>query len=232
MSGSVLPRAVIASRADLETLLRADGFGHTLPSRTVLERPVREVRPTGLPDVDHAVGGGAPVGALTEIVGLPSSGRTGVVYAWLSAATSGEGWVAYVDAAEVFDPWSADRCGVALDRLLWVRCSGRGETAVRAAEVVAGSAGFQVVVLDVGGLPPSRLRRFPPAVFLRLRRAVAGTPTALVLLADHPVSGAHAALALRCERTPAAWSGKYPAGRLLQDVRRAPPVVVHRRRAQ
>lgn len=232
MPGSALPRAVVASRVALETLLRADGFGHTLPSRTVLERSIREVRPTGLPDVDHAVGGGAPVGAMTEIVGLPSSGRTGVVYAWLAAATGGEGWAAYVDAAEAFDPWSADRCGVVLDRLLWVPCSGRGEIAVRAAEVVTRSAGFQVVVLDVGGLAPSRLRRFPPVAFLRLRRAVAGTPTALVLLADHPVSGAHAALALRCDRAPAAWSGHHPAGRLLRHVRRDPPVVVHRRIAQ
>ena len=229
MPGALLPRAVSASRADLEALLRADGFGHTLPSRTVLDRPTREVRPTGLPDVDHALGGGVPAGTLTEIVGAPSSGRTGLVYALLAGVTQHDGWAAYVDAADTFNPQSADQRGVALDRLLWIQCGSRLETAVRAAELVTRSAGFQVAVLDLGDLAPSRLRRLPPVAFLRLRRAAESTATALVVLADHPVAGSHAAVALRCDRSCAAWSGRHPAGRLLRHVGSATSAVVRRR---
>ncbi len=232
MPGALVPRAVSASRADLEALLRADGFGHTLPVRTILDRSHREVRPTGLLDVDEALGGGAPAGALIEIVGAPSSGRTGVVYALLATVTRHGGWAAYVDAADTFDPLSAYRGGVALDRVLWVPCGGRAEAAVRAAELVARAAGFQLAVLDLGDLAPARVRRLPHAALLRLRRAVEGTVTALVLLADRPLAGCHAAIALCCDRSAAAWSGRHPAGRLLRRVRAATPTVVRRRLAR
>ena len=117
----------LSTRAALEALLRADGFGHTLPPRMRLECPARDRLPTGILDLDARLGGGVPAGALSELIGPPSSGRTGVVGSLLAGTTIGGELVAYLDAADTFDPWSADRLGVELSRVLWVRC-GRVET--------------------------------------------------------------------------------------------------------
>lgn len=208
----------LPTRAALEALLRADGFGHTLPPRMLLERPARDRLPTGISDLDARLGGGVPAGALSELIGPPSSGRTGVVDSLLVETTVGGELVAYLDAADTFDPWSADRLGVELSRLLWVR-SGRVETAFKAADLIARAGGFRVIVLDLGDVPVGRLRRIPWRAYVRLRQAVERTPTALVLAADHPVAGTAAAVRVSFDRSRALWSGRLAVSRLLKGIR-------------
>ena len=65
---------------------------------------------------------GVPAGALTEMVGPESSGRTTAALSVVSALVQGGGVCAWVDVADVFDPESAAANGVDLARLLWVRC--------------------------------------------------------------------------------------------------------------
>src|SRR5687768_6124267 len=77
--------------------------------------------PTGLPDVDRLLGGGFPRGAVSEIAGPPSSGRTSLAFALLARATARGEVVALVDAGDALDPPSAAAAGIDLARLLWVR---------------------------------------------------------------------------------------------------------------
>jgi hypothetical protein len=79
---------------------------------------------TGVPALDTLTSG-LPRGALSEVVGPASSGRTGVMLAALAEATRRQEICALVDASDSFDPASAERAGIDLTRLLWVRCSER-----------------------------------------------------------------------------------------------------------
>src|SRR3989441_9486120 len=74
-------------------------------------------------------------GEITEIVGRPSSGRTSLFTACLRAVTRRGAIAALVDADQTFDPASATRAGVDLRCLLWVRCGGRRDLALRAADL-------------------------------------------------------------------------------------------------
>lgn len=199
-----------------------------MPSRTVLDHAEMVRLPVGIADLDDQLGGGVPLGALTEVTGAPSSGRTGVVVSLLAQTTERGDAAAYVDAVEAFDPSSAARRRVDLSRLLWVRCRGKIETALKAADAVVRGGGTRVVVLDLAGVPSSRLRRVPAAAYLRLRRAVEHAPTALILLADQPVAGASAGVAVQFQRVGPVWSGTHPAFRLLRGLHRLSVRVVTR----
>lgn len=208
-------------RMHLESLLHADGFGHTLPSRILLGAQ-RERVPFGVPSIDDRLGGGLPVGGVAQVVGPPSSGRTGAVYSLLGTATARGELVAYIDTADTVDPFSAAQRGVVLSALLWVRCGGRIDTALKAADAVVRAGGWRVVVLDLGDIPIRRLARIPPAAYRRLQRAVEPAPAALVLLADQPLAGTAASVTLRFERAGGVWRGTHPASRLLTGLGGAP----------
>src|ERR1035441_4460820 len=92
-------------------------------------RPEPERALTGIPEIDSATGG-LPRGALTEIVGPASSGRTSLLLSLLAAATARQEVCALVDAEDAFSPHSAAHAGVQLSRLLWVRCGHSAEHAL------------------------------------------------------------------------------------------------------
>jgi recombination protein RecA len=85
------------------------------------QRLVRPVLPTGVPNVDDFIGG-LPVGAITELTGPESSGRTSLAMAFLSGVTRRGSVCAWIDASDALHGESAAAAGIDLDRLLWVRC--------------------------------------------------------------------------------------------------------------
>ncbi|HKH98845.1 MAG TPA: hypothetical protein VJ999_07030 [Candidatus Sulfotelmatobacter sp.] len=91
------------------------------PASRLEIRLAPEMVPSGIPALD-ALTGGLPRGCLTEICGPASSGRTTLLLAALAAATRRGEFCAVVDASDALDPHSAASAGVALHRLLWVRC--------------------------------------------------------------------------------------------------------------
>jgi hypothetical protein len=66
-----------------------------------------------------------PRGAISEILGHVSSGRTALLHAILTESQSRGEICAFIDCSDAFDPASARTNGVALERLLWVRCNNR-----------------------------------------------------------------------------------------------------------
>lgn len=92
---------------------------------------------TGIEPLDDAVGGGLPVGALTEIVGAECTGRTSIAMSFVGRVTAAEKVCAWIDVSNSFDPLSAAATGVDLSRLLWVRCGATHEPQVtRSADFV------------------------------------------------------------------------------------------------
>ncbi|MBI1962620.1 MAG: hypothetical protein HYS37_04530 [Candidatus Rokubacteria bacterium] len=142
-------------------------------------------------------------GAITEIVGRSSSGRTSLFTACLGEATAAGGVAALVDADETFDPASAARAGVDLARLLWVRCAGRRDAALRATDLLVRCPGFALVGLDLGEAAPP----LPPAAAFRLKFAVERTGAALVIVGRRRVAGAGASLVVETVRAGLEWEG-------------------------
>lgn len=98
-------------------------LAHKIPSAlTPRARIVRPTTPTGIQAVDALLEGGLPVGALTEIVGPESSGRTSLALSSIAQLTAAGKVCAWVDVGDMLKPECAAAAGVALPYLLWVRC--------------------------------------------------------------------------------------------------------------
>ena len=142
-------------------------------------------------------------GEITEIVGRLSSGRTSLLASSLRDVTQRGACAALVDTDQTFDPVSTARTGVDLRRLLWVRCGGRRDVALRATDVLVRCPGFALVGLDLGERPP----RLPLTLAFRLRLAVRRTGIALVILASRRIAGPGASLAVRTVQRRLEWAG-------------------------
>lgn len=85
-------------------------------------RVIRPTVPTGISALDARLGGGLPVGAITELAGPECSGRTSLALSFVAELTRAGRVCAWVDVSDSLDPESAAATGIDLDRLLWVRC--------------------------------------------------------------------------------------------------------------
>jgi recombination protein RecA len=195
-------RAAI-SKAEIESTIAAR-FGDAFKHHEIIKRP--EVIATGIPQIDSLAGGGLPRGAITEIFGPASSGRTSFTLATLAAATNHEEVCALVDMNNTLDPESAQRTNVKLERLLWIRCDNNLEHAFKATDLLLQGGGFGVVVLDLGDLAAKKAKRIIASWWYRFRRTLEATPTALVVLAEGSCVRSCALLALDFSAETYFWS--------------------------
>jgi hypothetical protein len=189
-------------------------------------RPAPEMVSSGIQEIDTLTGG-LPRGCLSEICGSASSGRTSVLLAALAAATRREEVCALVDTTDALDAVSAAAAGVALERLLWVRCgkadfgpraSGLGpdtdrrpqfrrptpevrslEQALRVTDLLLQNGGFGLVAIDLGDVPYVSARRMPLASWFRFQRAVEPTATVLLVVTQAPCAQTCASLLIRLQ---------------------------------
>ena len=204
------------SAATLRARLESSLGEHLSSTLLLRERAAPLTVSTGLAALD-ALTGGLPRGALSEITGAASSGRTGVMLAALAGATRRREVCALVDASDSFDPTSAAAAGVDLNRLLWVRCSessrlpsrkdnsprtalGRLEQVLKVTDLLLQGGGFGMVVLDLGDIPVENARRVPLTSWFRFRRAVEPTATVLLLIEQEACAKTCASLVVRLER--------------------------------
>ena len=216
-----------ALKHTLEELLRVRRLQAEAPPLRGQDRHLSPL-PTGVPAVDNLLAGGLPRGQVSEVHGPVSAGRTALVVALACRITRAGALAGWVDPQDRFEPGTAAGAGVDLARLLWLR--GRADQpralpeAVAATGTLLGSGLFDLVVLDLGGVPAVQIQRLPGAIWIRLQRMIETTPTALVLVADahvaHGPGGASLAL------TPGAprWSGPPGPGRLLAGLTSELPV--------
>lgn len=178
--------------------------------------PPRECLPTGFAPLD-TITGGFPRGAISEILGLESSGRTTLVHALLAAATARGEICAHVDTDDSFDPVSAAASGVALSQLVWIRCGHNAGHALKAADSLLHAGGFGVIALDLCQVPARIWNRIPISYWYRFRRAVENTPTILAIAEKEPIAKSCASLILDLERKKTLWTGA-PGFSLLRGV--------------
>jgi hypothetical protein len=197
------------------------------------ERLAPETFASGMQELD-ALTRGFPRGSFTEITGPVSSGRTTALVAAMAQATAAGEYCAYIDASDAFDPETAAAAGVELERLLWVRCGGDAERALKATDLIVQAGGFGLIAMDLGDVPRWTARRISLASWFRLRRAVEHTPAALVAISREPNARSCASLALEFARRGLCWSGAPACSQLLRgadfEAARAKPAAAGRAR--
>jgi hypothetical protein len=183
--------------------------------------------PVGLPEVDRLLGGGFPLGALSELSGAgaseragasksagSASGRTSLSLALLANTTRRGELAGFVDTGDAFDPPSAARLGVNLDRVLWVRTQTPRDS-LRATERLLQTEGFPLVLLDwAENLLPSSSQashatgaKIGPATWIRLARLAAANRSALLLSSPRRLAGTNAELAVVMEPVQVQFTG-------------------------
>ncbi len=185
-------------REQLEASLRARGWGATLPQAGA-QMPPEEA---ALAAWAH----GPARGAITELAGSAGSGVSAGALR-LAAITAGR--IAWADPHDQLDPASAERAGIALERLLWLR----GHAGLRGLEglsrwneilnLVIQSHAVELVVADFLDWPLAELGRIPRSAWFRLLRGLEhGGSTALLLLVRTPLSRGCARLVLGAPKAP------------------------------
>src|SRR5579872_388316 len=120
-------------------------------------RAQAEALPIGIKEIDGPLGG-IPRGALTEITGPDSSGRTSLMLSILAAGSEQQECCALIDVSSSFDPLSAQAAGVRMQQVLWVRCGAgapmkRLERALQSADMLLHAGGFGIVIFDAADFP-------------------------------------------------------------------------------
>ena len=187
---------------------------------TPAARTILEVANTGIDEVDALLDGGLPVGAISELTGPESSGRTNLALSFIAQRTATEQVCAWVDAYDAFDPESAAACGVNLQRVLWVRCRNspasnraaasatsfvaknkpwtRLDQALRATDLLLQAGGFAAIVLDLGDTAPEHGSRISLATWFRFRQAADRTRSSVLVLGKAAYAQSSAAVVLQC----------------------------------
>ena len=188
------------SKAELQSDI-ARRFGDAFK---VQEKPVVETLSTGIEEMD-ALTGGMPRGAISEIFGPASSGRTSLMFSMLAYATTHEETCALIDTSDVFAPAAAIAAGIDFDRLLWIRCGGNLEHAFKATDLLLHAGGFGLVILDLGDVAGKEARRIITSWWYRFRRTVEDRPTVLTVISEEACTRSCAALTLELKGA-AEWS--------------------------
>jgi recombination protein RecA len=189
------------AKSEIESEL-ADRFGSAF---RLHEKSGAEVMSSGIAEVDRIIGG-LPRGAITEILGPASSGRTSLLHSALAASTTNKEVCALVDASDSFDAMSAAYAGTDFDQLLWIRCGSVVDHAIKATDLLLQSGGFGLVALDLGDVPSQQSRRVQLSWWFRFRRAIEKTPTALIVISGDPNARSCASLQLGLNRESDEWS--------------------------
>lgn len=168
------------------------------------EKRPNEILPSGIAEIDDLLWG-LPRGAITEIHGAASSGRTSLMLSALATATAYEEICAVVDCDDTFDLSSAAQAGVDFERTLWVRCGHSLERAFKAVDLILHSGGFGFIALNLCNVPAKAVRRVISSWWFRFRRALEDTPTALIVLTPVATARSCAALVLELQNERAVW---------------------------
>jgi hypothetical protein len=194
-------RAVV-SKIEIESEL-ASRFGAAVKLH---EKRPAEVISTGIPQIDSFTLGGLPRGALTEVFGAASSGRTSFMFSALAHATGRQEICALVDTNNSFDPQSASQAEIDFERLLWIRCASNLEHAFKSTDLLLQGGGFGLVILDLGDVAAKDAKRIISSWWYRFRRTLEATPTSLVVIAEESCVRSCAALALELKQETGLWS--------------------------
>jgi recombination protein RecA len=165
---------------------------YLLPSTTNPKMPMDlDVQPSGFRSLDKAMGvGGLPRGYLTELVApgpiSDSSGTLSIMAQIAAKAQHQQQLVTLIDLTQQFDPWLAERCGVAAPHLLLKQPETLFET-LTLLEQGAQEEGLVVVITGLVSTTLSHIEPRPLHTFLRRLRSIIKNSHSVFLAVTTPL---------------------------------------------
>jgi recombination protein RecA len=212
-----------ALRLQIEHKL-ADRFPAAL---TPVHRTVQETAAIGIPEIDRLLEGGLPVGAISEITGPASSGRTCLALSFVAQRTNAGQVCAWIDVGNALDPESVAAGGVNLRRLLWVRCPGvqakgkqrsRPNPALSATDLLLRAGGFAAIILDMGDVDAEQGRLISSSTWYSFKQSADQARCSLVVLGKSAYAQANAAVVVECSPSKVRTFGRNVLGGSAFDV--------------
>jgi len=184
------------------------------------ERSRPSLLATGVRQADLLLSGGILRGQLTEIVGPRSSGKTGFLFSILAQSTSQGEFVAYIDPSNSLDPVFAQKSGIHLERMLWVRSTApmSAQKSLQVAHLLARSGNFGVVALDLADQETkpnfSNSQKIPYSSWFKIKRTLEGTSTAFLILGNQVNAGSAVSAAISLRKLQTKWKRINPKNSL------------------
>lgn len=126
-------------------------LAHRIPAAlSPVPQQAARLQPVGIANLDRLLGGGLPLGSVSELYGLDGSGHTSIALSLLAEA-SAEAACAYIDISDTLSPQSAAAAGVQLTNLLWVRFAGGPQNRPQENRVVPAPPASAVEHRPIGG---------------------------------------------------------------------------------
>lgn len=152
--------------------------------------------------------GGLIRGGICELTGSEGSGKRGLVFSILANLTRGNRICAVVDSADSFDPVSAERSGMELDKVLWIKCGGDPKKAVLATDYLIQSGLFGAIWLDLSLCGKDFLDRMPSSYWFRFKVGLKDSPAALIVTLEETRLRSAAHQSVRVVKETSEWEGE------------------------
>ena len=162
---------------------------------------------TGVAPFDRLTGG-LIKGGICELTGAEGGGKRGLVFSILANLTRRNNICAVVDASDSFDPPSADRSGVKLNKVLWVKCGGDPKKAVLATDYLIQSGLFGGIWLDLSLAEKDFLDRMPSSYWFRFKVGLKDTPAVLMVTLEETCLRSASHQSLRVSKEESSWAGE------------------------
>lgn len=141
--------------------------------------------PSGVRALDELLGGGLPVGQLTELISqTPSSGGQLILGRLIQSTRQARQRLGLIDGADGFAPEAI--ATDTLRHLIWVRCRTTADT-FAAADLLVRDGNYAALAIDLRGLPEKSLRQQPASTWYRLQRAADESPSAILVMTPCPL---------------------------------------------
>lgn len=162
----------------LSTLQARWGSGVIRLPRTSPDTTVAHI-PTGFSRLNAALCiGGVPRGAVTQLVGVPTSGMRTLALRTIATAQRDRDMAVMFDLNRTFDAEYAAKRGVRLSQLLLVRQT--GSNVLDIAHRIIANRGAEVLLLDLTA--PASMKALSREGIVQLTRALSVSPCALIVL--------------------------------------------------
>ncbi len=163
---------------------------------------------TGLGSFDSLTGG-LIKGGVSEIFGREGSGKRSLIISLLAHLTGQNLICAIVDTSNSFDPVSAEKNGVNLNKILWIKCDDDPKQAIIATDYLIQSSFFGAIWLDLSLCDREFLERMPNSYWFRFKVGLKETPASLIVTLKESKLRSAAHQSIRVTKIEQKWSGKY-----------------------
>lgn len=170
-------------------------------------RPLEKLE-TDLKPFDLLTGGGLVKGGICEVFGHRGSGKRSLIISLLSNLTRKNKICVVVDCSNSFDPVSAEKSGVNLNKILWIKTFDDPQKAIISTDYLIQASMFGAIWLDLGLCSETFLEKLPGSYWFRFKVGLQDKETSLLITLEESRLRSAAHQSVKVTRESHDWSGE------------------------